>query len=159
MSISLPQFRSILGTPRKDIEPPKPLPTGTYTVRVNAHKELSSKGENPRPIIEFPLSVIAAGSDVDEDQLEEFGGIEKVIKQKARVSFWLADDDGTATLHRLNEFLEKTCGISQEEDQTLGEAISRANGCIIKAHFKHRIDKTDPTKIYAEVDMTSPLDD
>ena len=148
-------YADILKTNMSEVEPRKPVPIGTYRARVGLPKQTTTKSENPQIVLEFPLTILEARSDVDEDKLAEFGGAAELRKAKMRHSIFLTDSDGDANLFPLRKFLESVCKCDIEGMQT-DEAINSVNGSIIQINVEHKPNKKDPTRVFAVIGATAP---
>src|SRR6266487_695378 len=109
-------FSSILDeTSSGTVDRPKPLPVGTYTCIVVGQPRFDKSSKLGTPFVEFTLKPIQAGEDVDEDALEEIGGIGN---RTLRATFYLTEE----AKYRLDKFLEDL-GIL-EEGKTRSQMIS-----------------------------------
>lgn len=118
-------FASALNTRANDVEKPKLLPRGTYVWKVAKVPTQSETPSGEWNVIEFPLQCVEATSDVDQDDLEEFGAVTGV---RNRISFMFPTDpekknDFDRALYRLREFLTGILGLEANEDTTLKELL------------------------------------
>ena len=151
-------FNAIMGTKSKDVVPPRPLPQGTYFVKVGIPKlrEVDSKDSASMGIIEFPLIVLSADHDVDTTELASYEEKGKIAGSRLKQTFWIKDAEGNIVLHHLKKWLIDVCKVEDNEDAELKEMIAGSNGAIIRAHVTWRFDKNDNTKIHNDVDQTLP---
>jgi hypothetical protein len=145
-------FRALLTKPIKEIEEPQPLPPGTYTARIGQSKFGDTKGENATPFVEFPLSILTAGDDVDTEALENWGNREKLARTKQKITFYLTED----SLFRLANFIKNTCEISEDEADNLNDGIPLTLNKVISIHISHGVSKKTK-KPYATVDDTAAI--
>lgn len=119
-----PNFSSILDEAPTEVERPKPVPVGTYLTIVQGPWIQGKSSKKGTPFIEFPLRFITACDDVDEEDLQESGGLEgKTIK----ATFYY-DEGDPKSLYRLDEFHEH-CGI----DLADGQSRKMRNDAVINA--------------------------
>jgi hypothetical protein len=145
---STPNFASILDEAPLEITRTPPLPVGTYLCTIGQF-ELAQNENRPSA---FPLSVVAPLDDVDEEILAEAGGCKGKI---LRYNVWHDE--------RAAEALDTIHSYAGLDLATLG-AVSRGqrNEMIqnmqVLAEVKHRSDKNDPSKVYAEVKRLARAD-
>ena len=149
-----PNIADILDRPSADAEPPKPIPPGTYIAQVQG---LPREGTSPRtqtPFVEFTLMPIEVyrdkdgRSDIDEDALEEMGGLNN---RTLRDTYYLTDD----AEFRLRQFFDN-CGIPDMNGKhklTHRERIVQTPGCQVGISVKHSSNR-DNTAIFANVSGT-----
>ena len=137
-------FESILDTPATEVERPKPLPTGTYDAIVKGLFETGESAKKKTPFVRFTYTIVAAGEDVDPDELEAIGGIaDKIIKD----TYYTTHD----ALFRLTDTLENM-GIDLE-DKTVRHALDETPNASIRIQIAHRASE-DGEQIFAEVKRT-----
>lgn len=139
-----PSFGAILDKPSVEVERPKPLPAGTYLCVVAGMPRYDKSSKKGTEFAEFTCKVLQAGEDVDQDALEEMGGIaDKVIKN----TYYITPD----ALFMLKEFLIN-CGI-EEGEKTLRQMIDEVPGCQVLITVKHRAG--DNGRVFMEVAGTA----
>lgn len=121
-------FASALNTRAADIEKPKLLPRGTYIWKVSKVPTQSETPSGEWNIIEFPIQCVEATTDVDPDELDEFGKVDGV---RNRISFMFPTDpekknDFDRSMYRLREFLTGTLGLEASDDTTLKELLDNS---------------------------------
>lgn len=141
-------FESILDTPATEVERPKPLPAGTYDAIVKGLPEYGESSQKKTPFCRFNLAMQIAGEDVDQDELDNMGGLDgKAIKS----TYYTTPD----ALFRLTDFLEH-CGIDPD-GKTVRQMIDETPNCSVKVVIGHRASE-DGQQIFAEVKRTMKAD-
>ena len=98
-----PSFEDILDEAPTEVERPQPWPPGQYIAIVVGQPRHRKSTQNQTPFVEFTLKPIEAMESVNEEALEEFGGLgSKTI----RATYWTTPE----AIWRLDEFLVH-CGI------------------------------------------------
>jgi len=148
MSNLAPNFGKLLDMAPSEIERPKPLPEGQYLCVIAGLPRFDKSSKKQTEFVEFTLKVVAAGEDVDAEELAEIGGIaDKTI----RATYYLTEN----SLWRLKEFLEH-CGIA--EVGTLGTMIDETQNCQVIAYIKHE-PSNDGTSVFGKVGKTASAED
>lgn len=140
-------FEDILDKAPGEIERPKPLPVGSYTCIVKGLPRFDKSSKKQTPFVEFTLQPIAAGEDVDQDDLEAMGGF---ANKTIRATYYITED----ATWRLKDFLNH-CGI--EEGESLREMIEETPGKQVTAYMKHRPSE-DGQSIFAELAKTASVE-
>lgn len=147
--MSSPNFGAILDKPSTEIERPKPLPAGTYTMVVKGMPRYDKTTKKGTEYAEFILQPLSAGEDVDEGDLAAMGGLtNKTLKD----TYYLTED----AIWRLKKFCDD-CGVEEEGDVSLRQRIESTNGCQILVHVKHEASQDGQT-IYAKVGSTAAVE-
>lgn len=151
-------FTSALDTNIDDIHAPKPLPVGTYRVAVTKPHEIKPSSNGEWEIMQISLKVLEAESDVDPDDLADFG---KVAGTPLRYQFFFPTADEEVAqqeraLSDLKRFLQRTLRI---DFTTLSEGLAEIPNTQFLAVVKHTPNKNDPEIVYAEVASVAPLAD
>ncbi len=118
-------FTQLLDSRVDKAERPKPLPVGTYLLRITALPQQVSSRDKGTPGMTYIYKVIEAGGDVDQDQLAEIDLTKKQIKD----TFWITED----AMFRFREFLEKL-GLNVEE-RSFTECLPETPNREIKAYI------------------------
>lgn len=143
-----PNFGSVLDKPTTDIERPKPIPQGTYTLAVQGMPRFDKSTKKQTEFVEFTCKILQAGEDVDADELKEMGGIaDKTLKH----TFYLTEN----SIYRLKEFLIDD--LKLEEEDTLRPMIEKAIGAQFLAQIKHT-PSDDGKSVYSNIASTGPVD-
>lgn len=142
-------FADILNTPSSEIERPKPLPAGSYVCVVAGLPEFDKSTKKETPYAKFTLRPIAAGDDIDAEDLEAAGGLEGKTIQ---ATYYLTE----ASLWRLKKFIQD-CGVDVEDDRTLGQQIEDVPNQTVIAYIKHR-PSADGESMFAELANTAPAE-
>jgi len=129
-----------------DVEAPKAMPVGSYLFVVKGlprHDKSTKKGTE---YYEFTLQPIQALEDVDEEALEEYGGLRDKDgnPRVMRTTFYLTED----AIYRLKEFTE-ACGVDPT-GKTPAQTINELPNCQVIGHVKHSAGRND--RIYANVE-------
>lgn len=150
--MNAPNFSSILERSASDVERPKPLPSGTYICMVQGMPRFDKSTKKGTDYVEFSLRVTdvyrndEGESDVDDDALEEYGGITE--KSRLRATFYITED----AVWRLKKFLTD-CGIDQE-GKSLAMMIHDAPNQTLLVHVGHRAAE-DGEGVFAEIKKTA----
>jgi hypothetical protein len=140
-----PDFSTILDQQATDIEPPKPLPAGSYVCIVQGLPRFDKSSRKQTDFVEFTLQPVSAEDDVDADDLEDFGPLgEKTI----RATFYITNE----AVYRLRDFLVDL-GL-EIEGHSLNELINQSPGQSVIAHIVHRF-SDDGKRVFAEVKSTT----
>jgi len=144
-----PNFGALLSKAPSEIERPKPLPQGTYTCVVKGLPRFDQSSKKKTDYAEYTLQPIAAGEDVDVDDLKAMGGFkDKTIK----ATYYITE----AALWRLKEFLAD-CGLEEGEYDSLQEMVEAASGCQVLVTMKHRASE-DGQAVFAEIGSTAAVE-
>jgi hypothetical protein len=150
----------ILNRKVTDVKPAPPLPAGTYLAVITGLPIEGKVGDKETPIYDFPISIIAAQPDVDQDALATWmkeSGKELRGTVAPRARFFLTE----AAAFRIKELLT-ACGLDVNDDsKTLMQLINETTNKQLLIGITHAIftpkGKTDPevianTNSYAKVD-------
>ena len=145
-------FMNILSKPADAIEKPKPTPAGTYTcvcVGLFELKDLKTKNGVAKKL-HFKLKPLAAGPDVDQQQLIEAGGLGGYFPE-FQVYLGVTEDDADKNMHRAKEFAEN-CGVATSglSVRAMLEAVQNQQ---VQVQIGHR-PSDDGSMMYAEVKRT-----
>ncbi len=144
-----PNFASILDESPTEIDRPKPLPPGTYLCRVLSPWTEGKSSKKGTPFVQFTLKPISAEDDVDEDDLQEMGGLDN---KTLRLTFYLTED----AKFRLDEFHEH-CGIDIHKEISRRMRNDEVINAEVRALVKHR-PSDDGQTVYAEISRTLKAD-
>lgn len=147
MAQTAPNFGALLDKPASDVERPKPLPQGSYHCIVKGLPRFDKSSKKQTEFVEFTLQPMAAGEDVDEEELAAMGGI---ANKTIRATYYITED----SLWRLKAFLEH-CGI--EESGSLRQMIDETPNCEVMAFLKHEA-SNDGESVYATLSKTGPVE-
>lgn len=137
-------FTSLLDKPVDEIERPKPIPAGTYKAVVVRH-EFGESNRKQTPYCRYYFRPFEPMDDIDTDQFEEFGGMEKLQNKELREDFWLTDE----AMFRLRSFLENAIGL-KGEGRSLGEVIPEADSQEVLISVTHRT-SDDGEQVFANI--------
>ena len=148
MTNATPHFASILDESPTEVNAPPPLPEGTYLCVVGQGEEgVSSKKKTP--LIKFPLRPIAALDDVDEELLQEVGGLEG---KSLSITHYLTPD----AVFMLDQFHEH-CGIDLTDAASRRMRNQEVVNSQVLAVVTHRMSE-DNKRAFAEVKRTALAD-
>ena len=140
-------FDDILNTQLDEVEKPKPIPVGTYTVRISAEApKLEAVGEKQSPKLTIEAIPLIAGEDVDTELLAL---VPQWNERKLRLDFFLTPD----SQWRFKEFAQH-CGINTD-GRTLRDIIPELANAQVNVKVKHRTFKDN---IFAEAESYAPVE-
>lgn len=146
-------FESILDTPADAVERPKPLPAGTYAVVVRGMPEHGVSSQKKTPFVRFTYALIAAGDDVDPDELATLltdkDGTQQPIGSKTIKDTYYTTHD---SLFRLTDALENM-GLDTNSDKTIRQLLDDTPNAELNILVGHRASE-DGTQVFAEVKRT-----
>ena len=147
--MSAPNFGALLDKPSTEIERPKPLPAGVYTCVVQGLPKMDKSSKKGTEYVEFTYKVLAAGEDVDADDLKAMGGIsDKTIRD----TYYITEN----SLWRLKKML-LDCGIEEDDETSLRQMINDTPGKQLLVSIKHTA-SDDGQSVYANVGSTAAVD-
>ena len=150
-----PNFALLLEEAPTEVNRPKNLPTGTYTFVVGRWEEgVSSKKHTP--FVKFEMRPIAAGDDVDDDELEEAltsaDGTRNELKSKTMpITFYLTPD----AVYRLDEF-HQHCGIDLEQAVSRGLRNDEVQNSQVDGFVGPRQQENPDAPVFMEIKRTLP---
>jgi hypothetical protein len=153
-------FSEILNKKMDEIERPPLLPVGHYTAKIVKPPVLSDKSSDKGSwdILEFTLMPVAAGEDVDTDDLAKFGAFGPASAQ--RLSFMFNKEDQLAcdrTTFNLKNFLTEHCGITGDDKSSLKELLDQSVGAHCMMFIRWEPDRNNPEIQYARIARTAPV--
>jgi hypothetical protein len=140
-----PNFSSILDEAPTEVNVPAPLPQGTYLCVVTGQPRYDKSSKKGTDFVEFTLRPIAAEEDVDEEELNNAGGLEG---KTLRATFYLTED----AVYRLDEF-HAHCGIDLSEARSRKSRNEDVVNAEVRAFVKHETSQ-DGTRIFARLNRT-----
>ena len=143
-----PTFGSILDKAPSEIEKPKPAPQGSYTTVLVGQPRFDKSAKKQTEFVEFTHKYLAAGDDVDEDDLKAFLGDRKLGDVQIKNTYYLTE----GAVWRLKEFLEH-CGIDLDEVDSLREAVEETPGKQVGVFINHEASQ-DGTSVFARINKT-----
>lgn len=108
-------FNSLANTKAGDVKAPTLLPIGHYLAMI-AGAMTPHPAKSGNVAMRFPISILSAEDDVDQEQLEAAGGIPD---KKYNMDFWMSQD----AQYRFTDFV-KSCGLF-DENLTLVQLAER----------------------------------
>ena len=155
-------FEDALKQSNEDIERPLPLPLGSYIWVITKPGDIRDQDtrNGPNKVVEFACEVVGPSDNVDEEAIEEFGGIKAITGFPQRVAFWFPESPDEkrkfqASLFRMKTFLTEHCQI---ECDSPFEGVDKAKGARFLASVKWDKDPNDPNTRYTNIDKTMPLE-
>lgn len=154
-----PNFESILDTPTDEVTRPKPLPIGTYDAVVMGMYETGVSSQKKTPFVQFAFKLIAAGPDVDEEELaavlaDKDGNptplSDKVFKNNS-TKFYTTPD----STWRLNDAME-AMGVDLD-GKTIRQALSETPNSSCKIVLVHTTSE-DGEQTFSELKKILPAD-
>lgn len=160
-----PNLSSILDTPTNEAERPRPIPTGTYICSIGPDVQFGASSQKGTEYVAYklqPLDVFRdkkGDSDVDENELEEMGGIGNL--RPVNVNFYVTTD--SAWRHK--KFLDDL-GIPSEDDSIRDpkkrnlshrQRALMAPGCQVVANFRHEPSQ-DGQSMFPRLNYTAPVE-
>lgn len=135
-----------------EIEPPKPIPVGTYLCIVDGQPTFLQLGQNKTDAVDFMMKIAQPMDDVDQSALAEFTAKGDVIAGKRiKRRLFLTED----SIFMLKQFLTDSLGID-ETGKTLKQMIPEALGKQVYATVKHR-SSDDGQRVFSEVASTAKV--
>lgn len=125
-------FQDLMNKEVDEIEAPKVVPVGTYEAVIETH-EFGESSKKQTPFVQMNLKLLSPEEDVDQDEFEEFGGMEALAGKTVREQFYLTPD----ALIRLRRFLEVLP--IEISGKKLNEAVQEVNGQPVKVYIKHEL--------------------
>lgn len=146
--MTAPLFASILDEAPTEVTFPPPLPVGTYLCIVGQPEDVTSS-QKKTPGIKFPLRPIAALEDVDDEALQELGGLEG---KNLSTTFWITEESKSF----LDEF-HQNCGLDLSDPMSRRMRNQEVVNQQVLAVVTHRMNE-DNTRAFAEVKRTARAD-
>ncbi len=138
-------FAVLMNKPVEDAERPKAAPAGTYLAGIISH-EFGTSTKKGTPYCRFNFQLLAAQDDVDEEALDEAGGVEFLNKKRMRYEFYLTDD----AMFRLREFLEEALELSCS-GRNFDEVVPETANMQVLVNIVHTL-SDDGKDTYANID-------
>jgi len=144
----------------EDIVRPPNLPVGTYRASVQRMPSHEESNDGKWKFINVQMKLLEAMDDVDQDELQKYGGLGPQATLRYRFMFGTEDSPESEasngrTKFNLKRFLTEHLKV---QGDTLNEALANALGQECLVTIRWRPDKNDPEIQYAEVGRTAPLD-
>jgi hypothetical protein len=151
----MPNFMNSLQTTLEEVKRPPLLPVGTYRAQVNKIPEIIDEHDRYQ-YVDFQLRIVQPEDNVDQDELQEFGGLNNVIRRHR----FLFDKDDEAAFKRAEYQLKRFLTDHLQVDPALGfkEAMDSAPGHSCLVDIGRRADKQDKDIIYEDIKRTAPVE-
>lgn len=125
-------FKALLSQQVQSVEAPKLFPIGNYDAICGAH-ELLESSKKETPFVRFQVKLVGPREDVDPDDFEEAGGMEKLQSRSAlRYDFYLTPD----AYFMLRQFIENSLDI-QCSERSFDEVLPETEGVPFIANIRH----------------------
>lgn len=154
-------FNEALNKKVDDIERPKMPPNGHYIWQVTGvpKTDTITTPNGSWDTVNIPCMAVAAGEDVDQDELQAFGNVRSI---KNRLSFMFDKNDENnfdGTLFRLQTFLREHIKVTTEGDgMSTKEALSACVNQQFMGELKITPDKNNPEIPRANIGTTAPVE-
>lgn len=147
-------FAAMLKTKAVDVTPPPTLPVGTYRTRVGTYKTVSKtiNGED-KGIFSFNLTILEPLTDVDEDAIKEYGGLDKLKNHKLKHDVFVGDD---GNLSQVKRFAEEVCKVEVSEDMEMLEVIAGTQGATVLVAIQHKPRGNGKDGVFAVISNVLP---
>lgn len=146
MAQASPNFGALLDTPSQEVHAPPVFPAGMWQWRVVGQPRFDKSSKKGTEFVEFTLKPMAAGEDVDQDALNDFGSFaEKTLP----ATFYITEK----SLFMLKEFLDH-CGIPDEG--SLRQRIDQAMNSEVIGFIRHEASE-DGQRIFARFGRFAPV--
>lgn len=152
-------FTEALNEKATDVEKPPVLPVGTYVWTVIKEPKVSQTASGEWTVVEFPVKSVSADTDVDEDELAEYGNPAGAI---ARVAFMSPTDpdreaEQKTALWRIKNFLGDILQVDCADDATISEMMAASPHCQFYATVAHRM-ADDGEQVFIDLKNIAALD-
>jgi len=147
-------FESILDTPADAVERPKAAPAGTYGIVVRGMPEHGVSSQKKTPFVRFTYAYVAAGEDVDEDELKAFltdkdGNVSQLSAKTIKDTYYTTPD----SLYRLTDCLENMGLDVENSGKSIRQLLDETPNASLNILVGHRASE-DGTQVFAEVKRT-----
>jgi hypothetical protein len=125
-------FEELLGQQVESVEPPRLFPIGSYDAVLGRY-ETGNSSNKGTPFVRFPVKLVGPKEDVDQDEFEAAGGMEKLINRSPlRLDFYMTPDAS----FRLRQFLENTLEMDSH-NRTFDSMLPETDGMSLVVQIKH----------------------
>lgn len=143
-------FSDILDRAPTEIDKPKPIPQGTYSTILIGVPRHDKSAKKQTPFIEFTHKILAAGDDVDTEELSDALNGRALQDVTIKNTFYLTE--GSAW--RLKQFLAD-CGFDIDSaEMSLREMTEQTAGRAVDIFVKHEPSQ-DGQSVFARIDSTA----
>lgn len=125
-------YQDIANLSWDEIQEPKPLPVGTYLLKLRNAVFQPSKEEGKSPVVMFVHAPKEAMSDVDSEELQALGAEYDIAENKVFTRIYIEDGSSWA---RVRNILEKH-GVKPEGDIT--ESFKKAKGAEVLGYLNQQ---------------------
>lgn len=157
----MPNFAKTLGKRVDEVKRPPNIPLGTYRVRVDKAATMDETSDGKWQTISIPMKLVEATDEVDQEDLEKFGGVSSPMARiSRRFMFGTEDTPEQEASNARTEYNLVQClrDHLRSEGTTVQELLANALNQECYATVTYRADKNDPEIQYAEVRKTAPLE-
>lgn len=138
-------FADILNKPAEEIVAPPAVPSGWYDLIVKKYEPVEM-GQKKTEALRFTFGILQPHDEVDEGELEEFGGIAKLRETTVIHNFFMTE----SSAYRLREFLENACQINLS-GRSMGQGLTEVTNVQVRAKIGRRPDPQDPKRMFTEI--------
>jgi hypothetical protein len=150
-------FADIANKKLDELEKPKNPPVGTYVVVCNKVPVLGTLPGDEWDTVDFPMKVIAATEDVDQDAIAEFGDVTKIYLRHRFMISKTDENEFNKGVDQVRRFCEEHVK-SATPDMSLSEAMNSVVNQQVLASVVWKADKKNPEIMHANVGRTAPVD-
>jgi hypothetical protein len=125
-------FEELLGQQVESVEAPRLFPIGSYDAVLGRY-ETGNSSNKGTPYVRFPVKLVGPKEDVDQDEFEAAGGMEKLINRSPlRLDFYMTSDAS----FRLRKFLENTLEMDSH-NRTFDSMLPETDGMSLVVTIRH----------------------
>jgi hypothetical protein len=149
-------FKDALNIKMEEIKRPPLLPQGHYVAQVTKVPEILQEHDN-YDYVDFTIKILQPSDDVDSSELQEFGGLNNVVR---RHRFLFDKNDEAAfnrTMYQLKRFLLDHLKVEGSEGSSLNELLNQAVNHQFLVRYGRRTDKMDKEIQYEQIAGTAPV--
>lgn len=145
-------FSKITSMSFDNVERPKPAPQGHWLGMIESH-EYGESSQKKTPFVRLNIKLVQPQDDVEQEAIEEAGGMEKITKRTLRHEFYLTED----AAFRLKEFFEEVLQMDTS-GQTIADLVPQVNNQQVVVEVGHRIGGQNNDETFAEVKSLLPVE-
>jgi hypothetical protein len=149
-------FRSVATKLVDDIQRPPLPPAGMYVFQITKLPKIDTTKDGKWDIVEYQVRGVGAHADVDEEELQKYGGAGKIL---SRVAFLFNKEDETEfkrAEYNHKRFLEEHVKCVNGGEQIM-EAMNNSVNQQFLGEIKWTPDKNDPEVFHANIGRTAPV--
>lgn len=153
-----PNYASLLDKPASLDDRPKTQPQGSFLCILKGLPRYDKSSKKQTEFAEFTAQVVAAGPDVDEEDLASWltkadGSVMKLSDKTLKLTYYLTEN----SIFMLNDFLDH-CGIDDADGtKSRRERIDESPNAEVVVFIRHEA-RQDGQGVQARVAKTAPAD-